>query len=86
MIKTFLRLFFLLVSITCIGYGCFSEIVSFAIAGSFVYILSVISSLVECIKESKIPVICIYDNRYDQGIKPILNYILILTISYINYN
>ena len=33
-----------------------------------------ISSLVECIKESKIPVICICDNRYDQGIKPILNY------------
>ena len=33
-----------------------------------------ISSLFECIKESEIPVICICDNRYDQSIKPILNY------------
>jgi replication factor C subunit 1 len=35
-----------------------------------------ISSLTECIKESKIPIICICDNRYDQSIKPILNYCL----------
>jgi replication factor C subunit 1 len=33
-----------------------------------------ISSLVECIKESNIPIICICDNRYDQSIKPLLNY------------
>jgi replication factor C subunit 1 len=33
-----------------------------------------ISSLTECIKETKIPIICICDNRYDQSIKPILNY------------
>jgi replication factor C subunit 1 len=33
-----------------------------------------ISSLVECIKETRIPIICICDNRYDQTIKPILNY------------
>lgn len=35
-----------------------------------------ISSLVECIKESKIPVICICENRFEQSIKPILNYCL----------
>jgi replication factor C subunit 1 len=33
-----------------------------------------IASLTECIKETKIPIICICDNRYDQSIKPILNY------------
>jgi replication factor C subunit 1 len=33
-----------------------------------------ISSLVECIKDTKIPIICICDNRYDQSLKPILNY------------
>ena len=33
-----------------------------------------IASLVECIKETRIPIICICDNRYDQTIKPILNY------------
>jgi replication factor C subunit 1 len=32
------------------------------------------SSLTECIKETKIPIVCICDNRYDQSIKPILNY------------
>jgi replication factor C subunit 1 len=35
-----------------------------------------ISSLVECIKETKIPIICICNNRYDQSIKPIANYCL----------
>lgn len=35
-----------------------------------------ISSLTECIKETKIPIICICNNRYDQSIKPILNYCL----------
>ena len=33
-----------------------------------------ISSLTEFIKETKIPIICICDNRYEQSIKPILNY------------
>jgi replication factor C subunit 1 len=33
-----------------------------------------ISSLTECIKDTKIPIVCICDNRYDQSIKPILNY------------
>jgi replication factor C subunit 1 len=33
-----------------------------------------ISSLTECIKTCSIPIICICDNRYDQSIKPILNY------------
>jgi replication factor C subunit 1 len=32
------------------------------------------SSLVECIKMSEIPIICICDDRYSQSIKPILNY------------
>ena len=33
-----------------------------------------ISTLLDCIKETQIPIICICDNRYDQSIKPILNY------------
>jgi replication factor C subunit 1 len=33
-----------------------------------------ISCLAECIKNSSIPIVCICDNRYDQSIKPILNY------------
>jgi len=33
-----------------------------------------ISSLTEIMKSSEIPIICICDNRYDQSIKPILNY------------
>lgn len=33
-----------------------------------------ISMLVECIKETQIPIICICDDRYSQNIKPILNY------------
>ena len=32
------------------------------------------STLTDCIKETQIPIICICDNRYDQSIKPILNY------------
>jgi replication factor C subunit 1 len=35
-----------------------------------------ITSLIECIKESKIPIICICANRYEQSIKSILNYCL----------
>jgi replication factor C subunit 1 len=33
-----------------------------------------ITSLTECIKETKIPIICICNNKYEQSIKPILNY------------
>jgi replication factor C subunit 1 len=33
-----------------------------------------ISSLTEILKETKIPVVCICNNRFDQSIKPILNY------------
>lgn len=33
-----------------------------------------ISCLTECIKETNIPIICICNNRFDQSIKPILNY------------
>lgn len=33
-----------------------------------------ISSLTDCIKNCSIPIVCICDNRYDQSIKPILNY------------
>jgi replication factor C subunit 1 len=33
-----------------------------------------IASLVECIKETQIPIICICDDRYSQNIKPILTY------------
>ena len=33
-----------------------------------------IATLTECIRDTKIPIICICDNRYDQSIKPILNY------------
>ncbi len=32
------------------------------------------ASLAECIKETRIPIICICDDRYSQNIKPILNY------------
>lgn len=33
-----------------------------------------IASLVDCIKDTCIPIICICDDRYSQNIKPILNY------------
>ena len=33
-----------------------------------------ISTLIECIKETQIPIICICDNRYDQSIKTVLPY------------
>ena len=33
-----------------------------------------ISTLTDCIKETCIPIICICDDRYNQNIKPILNY------------
>lgn len=44
-----------------------------------------ISSLIECIKESRIPIICICDNRYDQSIKPILNYCFDIKMSKPSY-
>jgi replication factor C subunit 1 len=33
-----------------------------------------ISGLIECIKETQIPIICICNDKYSQSIKPILNY------------
>jgi hypothetical protein len=33
-----------------------------------------ISLIIECIKESEVPIICICDNRYDLNIKPILSF------------
>jgi replication factor C subunit 1 len=44
-----------------------------------------ISSLIECIKETKIPIICMCDNRYDQSIKPILNYCFDIKMSKPSY-
>lgn len=32
------------------------------------------ANLVDCIKETEIPIICICNDRYDQSIKPVLNY------------
>jgi replication factor C subunit 1 len=45
-----------------------------------------ISCLTECIKESCIPIICICDNRYDQSIKPILNYSFDIKLSKPTYD
>ena len=33
-----------------------------------------ISTLVDCIKDTQVPIVCICDDRYDQRIKPIINY------------
>jgi replication factor C subunit 1 len=33
-----------------------------------------ISNLIECIKETQIPIICICDDRYSQNIKPVISY------------
>jgi replication factor C subunit 1 len=35
-----------------------------------------LSTLVECIKETKIPIICICSDRYAQTLKPLLNYVI----------
>jgi replication factor C subunit 1 len=43
------------------------------------------SSLTDCIKESKIPIICICNNRYEQSIKPILNYCFDIKMSKPSY-
>jgi replication factor C subunit 1 len=44
-----------------------------------------ISSLVECIKDTQIPVICICDDRYCQNIKPILAYCFDIKLSKPSY-
>ena len=44
-----------------------------------------ISILTECIKETQIPIICICDNRFDQNIKPILNYCFDIKLIKPNY-
>lgn len=45
-----------------------------------------ISTLTECIKETQIPIICICDNRYDQSIKPILNYCFDIKLGKASYD
>ena len=45
-----------------------------------------IGTLVECIKETQIPIICICDNRYDMSIKPILNYCFDIKLSKPSFN
>ena len=45
-----------------------------------------ISSIVECIKETQIPIICICDDRYSQNIKPILNYCFDVKLSKPSYD
>jgi replication factor C subunit 1 len=45
-----------------------------------------ISCLVECIKETQIPIICICDDRYSQNIKPILAYCYDIKMSKPTYN
>lgn len=44
------------------------------------------TTLSECIKETQIPIICICDNRYDQSIKPILNYCFDIKLSKASYD
>lgn len=44
-----------------------------------------ISTLTECIKETCIPIICICDDRYNQNIKPILNYCIDFKLCKPNY-
>jgi replication factor C subunit 1 len=44
-----------------------------------------ISSLIVCIKKTSIPIICICNNRYDQSIKPILNYCFDIKMTKPNY-
>jgi len=43
------------------------------------------SCLTDCIKETKIPIICICNNRYEQSIKPILNYCFDIKMSKPSY-
>ena len=45
-----------------------------------------IASIVECIKETQIPIICICDDRYSQNIKPILNYCFDIKLSKPSYD
>jgi replication factor C subunit 1 len=44
-----------------------------------------ISTLVDCMKETCIPIICVCDDRYNQTIKPILNYCIDFKLSKPNY-
>lgn len=44
-----------------------------------------ISTLTECIKETCIPIICICDDRYNQNIKPVLNYCIDFKLTKPNY-
>jgi replication factor C subunit 1 len=45
-----------------------------------------IATLTECIKETQIPIICICDDRYNQNIKPIINYCFDIKLSKPNYD
>ncbi len=45
-----------------------------------------ISSLVECIKETKIPIVCICNNRFEQNIKPILTHCIDFKMTKPTYN
>jgi replication factor C subunit 1 len=45
-----------------------------------------ISTLTEYIKETQIPIICICDDRYNQNIKPIINYCIDLKLAKPNYD
>jgi replication factor C subunit 1 len=45
-----------------------------------------ISCLTECIKETQIPIICICDDRYNQNIKPVLNYCFDIKLQKPNYD
>jgi replication factor C subunit 1 len=45
-----------------------------------------ISTLVECIKETEVPIICICDDRYCQNIKPILHYCFDVKLSIPSYD
>jgi replication factor C subunit 1 len=45
-----------------------------------------ISTLLDCMKETQIPIICICDDRYNQNIKPILNYCVDFKLAKPNYD
>ena len=45
-----------------------------------------VSTLVECIKETEVPIICICDDRYCQNIKPVLNYCFDVKLSIPGYD
>jgi replication factor C subunit 1 len=45
-----------------------------------------IGALVECIKETEIPIICICDDRYSQSLKPVLSYCFDIKMSKPTFN